>query len=406
MVSNGSKNSQEKIDTLPLLLIVLAPSVRLMIPSANSLVLYVLIPLLFIWSYVKYRRLTKGRCVVYYWSLMAWLAVTVITSTDVLCSITYMKQLLGGFLASVIMYLMASAKLKNGILISIGYVFLLITTIWYLWKAGLLINLDINSERLDDEFVNANDLAYLLFYAASSFYLFFRYFHVNKIFSLFLFVFLIGVSIWLSLITASRQILLVVIPYILLCIVFQLLEEKKIHIGKALLVTLVGVGLLVAILPSFQTMFTGSLIEARMDSDVKEDARAILIEEAIKVGLDHPVFGVGPGNMIHFSKLNAFSHTSYTELFATSGFPALIIYTIMIVSMAVINRRRYKRTHKRIFMFLYLTSIIWILYNFLYVFYSSLWLISFYFLMMGISESLYRNLCCEGLIVVNKVECL
>lgn len=398
----GKKSPNNSIDTIPLLLLVLSPSVRLMIPSVNSVVLFVVMPLLFLWAYYKYQRKAGQNCVLYYWILIGWFAVTVVTSTDVINSLSYMKTLVGGFMSSIIMYLMASSKIKNGIYITVAYILLLVTTIWYLWESGQLMNLDINNERLDDEFVNANDLAYYLFYVAGSSYLLFYYFHTKKVFSILTFIVIIIVSLWLSLLTASRQILLIVIPYILICILFQFWKEAKIKLGRVITVFLLGGLLIITIVPRVQDFFSGSLMEARLESDVKEDVRAVLLKEAIQIGLDNPIVGVGPGNMIHFSKVGGFSHNSYAELFSNSGIIAVIIYLIMIVPMASINRKRYRVTKEPIFAFLYITCIFWILYNMLYVFYSSLWLISFYFLLKGISDCLFSRIYCEKRALSNK----
>lgn len=397
------KKNLNRVDPIPLFLLVLSPSVRLMIPSANSLVLFVVMPILFLWAYYKYRRKASRNCVVYYWILMGWFTITIVTSTDVLNSFSYMKTLLGGFLASIVMYLMASSKIKNGIYITVAYILLLVTTIWYLWESGQLINLDINNERLDDEFVNANDLAYYLFYVAGSSFLLSYYFHTKKVLSILVFVVLIMVSLWLSLLTASRQILLLVIPYLLICILFQFLKNTKIPIGRIINVILIGGLLAFIIVPRIQELFSGSYMEARLESDVKEDVRGDLLKEAIQIGFDNPLFGVGPGNMIHFSKVGGFSHNSYAELFSNSGIIAVIIYLIMIFSMASINWKRYKVTKEPIFAFLFLTCVFWILYNILYVFYSSLWLISYYFLLNGISDSLYTNIYTKKRALPNKV---
>lgn len=388
MTLNSTKKSQ--IDKLPLLIMVLAPSVRLMVPSANALVLYFLIPVLCIWAYHKHPNLVKSKSLKYYLYFLIWLAITVFFSTDKTLSISVMKTISAGILASLIMYVMAAAKFKNGLYILLSYILLLASTIFYLWNEGELVNLDIYSERLDDSLVNANDLAYYLFYVSCGITILFYHSNIGKFWKLSIYVSLVVFTVWLSLITASRQMLVVIVPYILLCLFFQFFNKGRIKLENIIPVIIVVAILLIPAYYYVEELAEGTFLEERMGMRVSEDTRSTLLQEALRVGTEHPIVGVGPGCFVKFSSDGGFAHNSYAELFATSGIPAVFIYLLMTVPAILINKRRYKATYNPEFAFLYITCLFWLLYNVLYAFYTSLWLISFYFLLMGISDSLYK----------------
>ena len=380
-------NPKNKNNYLAIGLIILAPSVRLMAPSLNTVILFVLVPVLFIWKIVTDRQALNRNCIKYYFTLIGWLLITVFTSSDVQMSIVYMKTLGGGLLVSFIMYAIALEKLQNGIYILFSYILLLVTTLWYLWANGELVGVDISSERLNDELVNANDIAYYLFYTASSLTLLSFFFRGKRFWKIGLQVLILLLTIVVARITASRQMLIIVVPYIIICIIYQSSDRIKI---QNILPTIATIFVILAMFgPMIKEFFAGSYMEERMGTDLSEDSRLGLLLESIRVGLNNPIFGVGPGTLVKYTSGSGFSHNSYAELFSTSGLPALLIYLFMTIPFVIRNKRRYRTTRLPVFSFLFVTSVVWTIYNFLYVFYSNLWLISFYYLLMGISDSVY-----------------
>jgi O-antigen ligase len=59
--------------------------------------------------------------------------------------------------------------------------------------------------------------------------------------------------------------------------------------------------------------------------------------------LDHPIFGVGPGNFGGYSGTWRVAHNTYTELGAEGGVPALLLF-LMIVAKSLINLRRVEKS--------------------------------------------------------------
>ncbi len=382
---------RKQIDFWPVMILVFAPSIRLMIPAANALVLYVLLPLIFLWALNRNKHLLSSKYIKKFIYFLLWLMFATILSTNVSHSISGLKPILAGFLISTVFYALAISKTKNGYYLLIAYVLLFVTTLWYLWRSGELISVDVLGERLNDELVNANDLAYYLFYVACAMILLFQYYKVKKIWSLLSFVMLIVIAIWISLITASRQVLLVVVPYIGYCLYFQFFMGKKSTLQRVIPLLLLVLVVFLFIVPKIQDAISGSYLETRMETSVEDDTRTRVLKEAIHVGIEHPIFGVGPDCMTFFSSDGAFSHNSYSELFATSGVPSLILYLLLIFPILKSNLKRYKETKDSIFSFLFWTSLLWMAYNVLYVFYFSPWLIAFYFLLIGISDRRYSD---------------
>jgi hypothetical protein len=69
---------------------------------------------------------------------------------------------------------------------------------------------------------------------------------------------------------------------------------------------------------------------------------------SIEVTLEHPLFGVGPGNFEVTSGVWHVTHNSYTQMSSEGGIPALVLF-IVILSYGFKNLRRAKRLsgHKK-----------------------------------------------------------
>ena len=61
------------------------------------------------------------------------------------------------------------------------------------------------------------------------------------------------------------------------------------------------------------------------------------------MSFQHPLFGVGPGNFPAATESWRVTHNTYTELSAEGGFPALILF-VVILGLAFRNVRRVRKT--------------------------------------------------------------
>jgi O-antigen ligase len=124
---------------------------------------------------------------------------------------------------------------------------------------------------------------------------------------------------------------------------------------KTRLVMLVGTALICVIalaatpdniMRRYATMFNGTSYEADMDADERSAvessrARKMLFEESVRVMLEYPVFGVGPGIFSaalakEQEKRGEFqtwheAHNTFTQLGSEAGIPAILLYLAIVI---------------------------------------------------------------------------
>jgi O-antigen ligase len=119
------------------------------------------------------------------------------------------------------------------------------------------------------------------------------------------------------------------------------------------LLPLVGLLIIVLLIFSSGTLFerlkstfsSQNSVSTSDESSAYESAqsRQLLLRRSIEVTLQHPLFGVGPGNFQVVSGIWHESHNSYTQMSAEGGIPALIIYLAILWSgfknLGMIRRR-------------------------------------------------------------------
>ena len=386
------RNSNNAIDFLILMLMILAPSIRLIVPGLNTLILFAMLPTAMAYYMLTNRFRLGNKTLGIYVGLLFWLLLTCITSTNIEHSFVEFRALIGGGIGSIIAYYLCTKKPSNSYWIFLGYILLLASTIYYLHTENLLVTLDSDTERLEDELVNANDLAYYLFYVTIGWTIICHNLKLNAIFSILGNLIIISILLFLSIVTASRQMLMIVLPFFVYSVYFLYLRGQS-SFKKILITAICGIMAFFIYSYFMDNMFEGSFLEKRMEINIEDDTRSALLEDALNTGARHPFFGIGPGNMIFYSNDGGFSHNSYLELFATTGFFGTILFVWMILSFIKMQIKRYRVTRNPMFMYLIITTIVWALYNNLYVFYSGIWLITFFFVLCGFSDATYRRDC-------------
>jgi O-antigen ligase len=71
-------------------------------------------------------------------------------------------------------------------------------------------------------------------------------------------------------------------------------------------------------------------LESRAQGSV--EARSELLKEGIRLTLEHPVFGVGPGNFPVVTEAWRVAHNTYVELGAEAGIPGLLLFVAMLLA--------------------------------------------------------------------------
>jgi O-antigen ligase len=91
--------------------------------------------------------------------------------------------------------------------------------------------------------------------------------------------------------------------------------------------------------------FRSTFIEQDVSAYESAQLRKQLLKKSLSTAIDHPLFGVGPGNFPVVSGVWREAHNSYTEMAAEAGFPALILF-VMLLRRGFANLREVKRLAK------------------------------------------------------------
>ena len=144
--------------------------------------------------------------------------------------------------------------------------------------------------------------------------------------------------------TYSRSGFLAMVICLIICLwEFGIKGKRPQVLVAAFLLGIVGVGFGLT-KPNYalrlSTLFEGRL-EGSMDKGSLE-ARRELLNQSIKLTLQHPLFGVGPGNFQAITESWHVTHNTYTELSSEAGIPALAIF-LTIIGLAFRNLRRVRK---------------------------------------------------------------
>jgi putative inorganic carbon (hco3(-)) transporter len=145
--------------------------------------------------------------------------------------------------------------------------------------------------------------------------------------------------------TYSRSGLMAMIVSVLVCLwEFGIRGKRFPMIIMAGVIGIVGVGIAIST-PNYvarvESLVLGN-IEGSGDKGSLE-ARRELLKESVRLSFQHPLFGVGPGNFPAATESWRVTHNTYTELSAEGGFPALILF-VVILGLAFRNVRRVRKT--------------------------------------------------------------
>ena len=281
----------------------------------NSIALYVAIPIAFVLSWNKSRIIVANKYFRVYIYLCLWLLFTSFLALDTIVAFREMRQVLGAFLLSYIVSIGAKDD-KITPWMYITFITLYLSAIYYASTHILYTGWDISGhERVNDNVLNANKLAYYTFYATVAVYLLAELVKnkfLNKTFRV-LFLVMIPLSFWIALGTASRQGVIIQIPTIALLSYIRYFRRKKAYSKVVAFMIVVGVVVLAG--SRVADLYNGSYLAQRNEISLADDSRPKLMANAVEVGLAHPFFGVGPDNFRLVSYDGRYSHCTYTELF-------------------------------------------------------------------------------------------
>lgn len=357
-----------------------------LIDTLNAVALYIIIPIAFAICFLYNNTIRTNKYIRIILILYIWLCITYFAAVYTEPAIRELRQILGAF---IFCYIIATLASEERFIPWLYVTFLLLYIAAFYYAATNITNISIQTDRLNDQKLNANTLAYYTFYITFILFMFGELVK-NKKSSLphILFCCTIILSFFVALLTGSRQVLIIQIPLIsiLLFIRYIKFNLKSIAIGFFIIVCSC-----ILYVQFGSTIYNNSVLKQRSEISLKEDSRPMLIKQAIQVGCEHPITGVGPGNFRLYSSSNHFSHCTYTELFANAGVIGFLLYTYMLLYFIAKQRQRYKRTKDKMFKIFSVFGLFFIADNFFYVFYNEMWLLSFFVLVATHSEVYYKR---------------
>lgn len=369
-----------------------AAFISLLSDALNVVALYMAIPLAFLLTFIKCENIAPNRYMTLLILLYVWDCLSSLWALYPASAYTELKRVLGAFLLSYIL----DVNGKDRDMLKYLYVTFIVLYIgaWVYALQHSLIADEItgNNDRLGDDKLNANKMAYYTFYVTFALYSLSDLID-SKLWSRacqYLFLAMIPMSFYVALVTASRQVLLIQIPLIS----FLLYERYFRQAGRKTRMLFVCMSAMIFLLVAQKVMdiYDNSFLAMRAEKDLSEDSRSMLLKDAIKVGFEHFPIGVGAANYVHYSYNRHFSHCSYTELFANNGIVGLGLYVCLIFRFLMLQWRYYLWTDKRQFLIFLFLGLMFAFYQFFYVFYTDLWLISFLLLIASHSDQYYDEL--------------
>lgn len=371
------------------LLMLVAISAVALEGSFLQIALHILLPIVFlVVVFICIRDLLPNPSLKKYMYLLAWLFIASLFAYNRDVALQGMIKIASGFFLSLSIYHLSQVEGNAKWL----YLIMISSFASMMYYASTNIGFVIAQEfqdRLGDEVLNANMFAYFLFYSSFAIYFLLRpMFSKMKFLEIAIVLGLFVLSAWISLMTASRQVLYLQIPFLICLFLVGKLRLSFKNIFALLMIVLI---VCFVALPFFDTFYSGSLLADRSATSFQEDSRSTILMEAIKCGLSHPLFGVGPSNFVLVNRYHIFSHNCYAELFAGGGFVALVLYVTIIWINLKMQLERYRMTKDNFYMYHFIFQLFFAIDNMLYVQINSLWLMGFYFVSVGHSDFYYKH---------------
>ena len=366
-----------------------ASFVSLYSPIANTIGLYLAIPLACMIATLFNKGFHTNIYEKLLYGLFVWDCIAYLWADNKDLASTELHMILGAFLLVYCISIFAR-KLRFIPYLYFVYVLLYLSAWNYAIHNIFTVMVD-DSDRLNDEMLNANTMAYYTFYVT---FLSFMLWQITKnrwVKRLW------GISFWLmlpisfgvSLLTASRQVIIIQIP-----LYGMLLYERYIRgvqIKKKIQFSIAAVFVIVAISGQILNIYENSFLKQRAEKNVADDSRMELVHDATKVALRNMPLGVGSANYQGVSCRRQISHNSYLEAFVNMGIVGLILYAALMASFTIRQWKRYKRYEDKMYFYFFTFGLIYVLDGVFFVFYNAIWLISFFMLVAAHSETYYSE---------------
>lgn len=358
--------------------------------SLNKISLYVILPFTFLLCFINNGGSFKtNRYIHLLWILFVWVAFTALYATYTDSALRELKQILGVVLIS---YIFGVASKEKEVIPWLYIVYIVLyLSMWIYARNYILDEITFGEDRLDDDKLNANMMAYYTFYITFVFFILGEVLKkkwLHRLFRVF-FLLTIPLSFLVAIYTASRQVFVIQIPLIAVLMYSRYFSNKK-DIYK--IIFIIGViALSIYAIPKAQSIYENSLLRYRNDETTINNVRTQLMIDALNVGFHHFFTGVGAGNYSSYSFDGHFSHNTYLELFANTGILGMILFIILMVRYIKTQYRRYKTSNDKMYFYFFWFGVMFALDCMFYVFYPKIWLMGFFLLVVSHSERYFNN---------------
>ena len=352
-------------------------------PTLNNLSLYFIIPILFFYFLpTRFKVIIRYKPIYYFFLLLLWSSVTAIFSFNLDNSLAELNTILGCFIFSFVLVCFIIKQYKY---IFLFYVLYILKFIAYCYRALMSNELDI-FRRINVEDINANMYGYYGFMAIIS--SFFLWQHLPRVVKLnkriksilfLIFIFIIVLSLTFNFYSASRAGISISILTSILLLFSHFSSFSKKSIFQFILLLIFSFSLIY----QQEQLIQDSIMQDRFRStNFLEDSRYSIFLDAYTVGLSNIIMGIGPGNFALISEDQKFSHNTFLEILVNNGIFGLFLFLAILKnyftqSIKLYRFNQHSRSEARPFLIFLLMFII---YNFFYVFHTSMFLISFLFI--------------------------
>lgn len=325
-------------------------------------------------------------------ALYLWIAFTALFAFDLGLAKDQLKRIVGCIL---MIYAINQLGKDNKLIpwLYIVYLVFYLGMVYYARTHILTDNYDYTSQRLGDDVLNANMIAYFTFFTTFIVYIMADMTKKKFVSNLFRVLFVLS-PVWsfaIAILTASRQVIVVQVPLILLLLYVRYIYIKNRLPMTKLVYLIVGIAMGVFFIVKGNLYYEDSTLSQRNELAIDDDARTVHLRRAFEVGITHPIIGVGPGCYgIYGTGKYTFSHNNYAELFANCGLPALLLCIIIYCKFIKTQWKRYKKTKDYMFLVFLIFGVMYVVDNMFYVFYTAPWLMAFFFLVAMHSENFYE----------------
>ncbi len=357
----------------------------------NRIALYFALPMAFTICLFYRGSLAINKYTNIIFILFGWIATSMVWAKYQTYAKIEINRVLGAF---ILCYIMASCSKKIKMIPWLYATYILLYLGAWLYASNHIM-IDIaqmhsDADRLNDAKLNANTLAYYTFFNTFIFFLFGSILSkpiLRKISNI-LFISMIPLSFFVALSTASRQVLIIQIPLLAILLYFRYFKRQ--NKTRKITFILIATTICAFSLTKVSDIYENSYLAVRASQNLSEDSRSKLLINAFNVGMENMPFGVGAGNYIAYSFNHHVSHSSFFELFANQGIVGLLLYISVIYLYLNRQYKRYRKTHDRMFLLFLIFGLFYLFDNIFYIFYSDIWLISFFVLVASHSEVYYR----------------